>query len=841
MRKGHKILFITVLLLLMIVPSALAETNISVQTAVVEINIGVTFDRIGGATHNGTHTFVHVLNNNTIGVYDSTNNKIFESKANSTTYFYDGGIYYISDDDEIAEITPTRIVFYDTALNKLRTEEHNTHSYLTNYGIPKSIIKLNNKYYMTFGEFNSNNPSPYIREFTDSFSYTGKSFNTNLPTRKDCQTVVNPIDCAITLFYDDVEQLVYANSNYVGATSKLGVFSKTYNEAIDYTGYNYLGFPLSISGNPVNVLRNNQTHLFTTEYGNRFIFSHKINNPITIPNYFYFNGKYYSYTQCVDNNNVCANNTEFTLLYGGTTLGLSCPVDNISYCTLSCEDTQLYDSQGNIYYTQGSCVQDDSCTNECNINGLRECRGTNTYVQCGLEYQQNNCYTFSVPITCPSNEYCDQGYCIPFSATASNQTIQYPQWYLYPQTTDTTKTDYTINEVSDSIEVITTNSVHVQNFTIQTTLPVTSTTYFSANCDYDEEQIVNDTITTNNRVELEALGWSSSQGDFDILTINNDYVISFKLDSPYELTRVFTPQTSNTRVNTKFNFYDDDEKQIDLAVFLGDLTDNNGYIIFDRDAETQKTLRVYHSNSSFTKNDLILEDVSYNTYDDLENIELSFIIDYVGGFVQYEFTINRVSASTTYYSRPFSFEGNPLATHSITYNLENTTKPRGYVESVEVINIPSNSGYNTVTRGKPQGMCAYTTTGCRTARIYHSATTIPVFNDYEEQIICVQKLSALDIEQDFGTQLGENLTQREKWYVVIGSFVLIYLLFLGFVASSGEKENFPVAMTVATIINFALIIFFVTIQFIPAWFLVLMGLLSAGVVMIFIRKTVNPT
>lgn len=499
-------------------------------------------------------------------------------------------------------------------------------------------------------------------------------------------------------------------------------------------------------------------------------------------NYLYNNGNGLNYNQTIS-----ATSTNTTPI---------CINDN-TYCTnpyyvngnLSCyySDT-LHCSQGCSNQT-GTAICSNTVNNTCNIIGSKQCISSTIIGTCDV--QGDGSYGY-IPTTCQTGQYCQASgnFFATCNSVPQQGIINETTFNVIPYIASGNETFYDTQSNPNAIIVTTTNTAHEQDF--YTIADVSS--YTSRTCNYKEE--VKNTYTTPTQYVNDT--------NITLTTTNQDSYLNI----------VFIPQENNGN-----NTYISIKSQLGIT--------NTGYNITRN--VTAKSVCINQYNGS-----VIYCDYSTNTYDDLQDVNMTINYDFTSSTYSEKIIFDRASDNIIYTS-PKTFSGadnsnieiktDNMTINSYTYNTYTT--PNGY--------------YQTIPNDKTFIPCTYINTGCYIIRTYNDVYGYPSYLYTIDKQVCINKLGATTSDIAIGQQGQQSQGQRLWITLLIMAGIFVIFLIIGMTLN---------ATKIFTIVGIVVDVFILICASIPSFpfiggsvnpaYVVMMGIISVALaIFISIRPSQN--
>jgi hypothetical protein len=218
-------------------------------------------------------------------------------------------------------------------------------------------------------------------------------------------------------------------------------------------------------------------------------------------------------------------------------------------------------------------------------------------------------------------------------------------------------------------------------------------------------------------------------------------------------------------------------------------------------------------------------DYSTNTYDDLSNLNMTFIYDFVSSSYTMIILFDRETNNQVYVS-PQVFSGTDIS--SLQLNSSDLD-----VQSVWFNSFTQPNGYSLL---QPDDLsyapCLYDEVGCFNTRTYINNIGSPDYSIYKDYLVCVNTLSTTLPENDANRQDffgGDGLSSPMKILIVI---LAILFIMGGFIVIGFATPSEKISIIMGSLISVMVLILFTVIGWIPVWILVMMIILALALIII---------
>lgn len=522
-----------------------------------------------------------------------------------------------------------------------------------------------------------------------------------------------------------------------------------------------------------------------------------------ISDYFVFDSDYFSDVYCIDETKICNQTIFFD--DGAGTLEFWCSDDDWSRCDGVCQTLIATDDDVNVSYEYGSCLA-TGCTNECDFNYQTECTGIDSTRTCG-DYDSDPCLEWSPSTDCFPNQYCNAiGSCEEVNFTILGETYTQIDFYLNTQTTNNDYTT-TTQDTEERYHVKTEYSAFTQKFNVQTSDPSTDI-YTSKNCDYEE---------TNH--------YSGNGYDLNITGT---------------FTETFTSTTDNTNTEIIISLGDNET----LSLVYGEASYNYAELLFIRN-NTAKTLTVCRGDHISGCSNTLLTDTSTNSYDDLESITILTTLNQQTRSYDVYIGVTREDTTEYYQSIPHDYVDNSTSTYN-RFSIY-TTNNNSELISYEINRLPLLDSFkDTIKSDYDELLCTYAGQGCRTVRVYAQGTDIPLYNNYEDRVICIDTLGGVVGDNEVS---GNNLLDRLLGLSLGVRIAIVLMLMIGVIvfigtmkndADNSDKQMFSIIQVLLPI-GILIASAFIgndTTTIIPSYIVLIMAILTAFIVAVFFKNQI---
>lgn len=556
-----------------------------------------------------------------------------------------------------------------------------------------------------------------------------------------------------------------------------------------------------------------------------------------ISDYVYIEGEYYSSTQCMydeeNNQYFICDNTQFEVIDGE--INFYCQFDvnesesDLTRCNGQCNNAVNYDVINDVYYNYGECVESE-CDDDyrCLFDGYSTCDSQTSYKLCG-NFDNDACLEYSESNSCLPNQQCqvtgsyNYGTCETIDYTSYGETLNYPSFTLISNTASigVNENDTITLDTNNRIRATTPKSVYSQYFGLQTLLQEIDL-YVAKDCDYQEEVLSTDSFTN---IDICNNGWVCSginatiDGLSRYIELNNS-----------EIEYLFTESNLNPQINTNFDLLLTNNES-DVLINIGNNLGYETYLYLYRNL-TDKSLSVYEGNTSSNTTTLLFTDTTTNTYDDLDNIDLIITLNLQTNQYDYYFVITRDNTPRTYQVTPRQTYLNSI--DRIKYK---TSLGQLNINNISVYENDVLPYFNYVQKGVRQYSCTYTQTGCFTSRHYVIGNQVPVYNNYQDKIICVDSLNGVSVK---GTSVNNLSNELKNYPIGLKVFLLIFIeAVIGIIFFVvGDNEN-KVKHTIGFILMVATLLLFIIVGLMPVWLFVVLALFVVMYITRFFQKIFN--
>lgn len=604
----------------------------------------------------------------------------------------------------------------------------------------------------------------------------------------------------------------------------------SYNLAGDLIDtYNYT----MLDANDIMISNN---YMYIIDDNNNRLYEHTINETGVTGDYFPLEGNLYSYELCITNTKLCSNTSYITDILGNNYF-ICNDTNDITYCSGGCQNIE--NEQGII---EGVCTQ-YGCENECQINGFQTCMTSSTYSICG-QFDQDACLEYGSVLQCPANQFCSQdnlgGYCsdlepytdynqnsLLVSITHENNTgllnnkgttqivnnkvVDKVLQFISPFNYGLLKTVKTV-DVSTALNYMNVNFDTTVYNSIQG-----SQDFIGVDCDYEEIVLHSDDLS---HFDLDSYGWvyttaeikTDVEGYQYVKIKDNPATKNFNSGSNQKLELIVRPQPNENKVYP-IEFYSN-------TVLLNKLSIEN-----NKDTHTL-TIRDVTSNKIIAQSTSSAENFKHiylglNYIDDIKTvyIEVSIIRDVSGQIINENF-----------YSLPIA-TASTLQVNKATFL--NTGK-EFWVYQINGAHVDDYPIYKYDDNTQKSFTCSYNQVGCYDIKVYGNEQGIPTYHFSDDYRVCISKLGdqyffqtptvygddqVSTLEKIFGT----TWDSKTKLLVAISIVLVVFIAFLVL----GTMNGLPLVSIIGTVVAGLLLIYFAIEGYIPAWTIVLLGIIGA--------------
>lgn len=432
-----------------------------------------------------------------------------------------------------------------------------------------------------------------------------------------------------------------------------------------------------------------------------------------------------------------------------TSLGTQC-LNNVTYCDNLINSTGgLVCSVGQTHHCGGSlgCYQNNSVStcdntggnNTCNIIGLKTCTSTTSYSTCA-DFDSNGFYDLDTITICSAGYYCNGNtlYNATCTAVTSSGLSSNGAINVIPYSISSNDTAYSLDSNSRTLSVTTSNFIHNQRFYTSG-----SNSYIARDCQYNEVNIYTSTAVNT------------------IFNVSN---------TPFTQTI-----SSNSRVT--LNLLPSDLKYVNITV-KDQLGVSMGSYNIIRDI-SNKSVTISYPNGT-----IVYTDYSTNTFDDLTNLNITFIYDFQSSTYTTSFIFDRQNDNHVS-TQAQSYTGSSIA--SILINTSNTTINSLLEGEIFSTNIGFQALLSNDITFEP---CLYTQSGTYQVRTYNYVLGAPDYSNFVDYIINIKQLGASPSDVSNINNITSLTTTQKTIYaflIILGFILLIGILL--FVASKNSESG----------------------------------------------------
>lgn len=468
---------------------------------------------------------------------------------------------------------------------------------------------------------------------------------------------------------------------------------------------------------------------------------------------------------CLNNNTYCSNAIN-------TTGGVACSVANTQHCAHGCSMN-----------SSGTFCDNTGGNNTCNIIGQRQCTSTTSYYTCS-DFDSNGFYDTDNTTICPVGQYCQANgtYDASCQAVSSSGLSHNGAINVVPYSVSSNTTVYSLDQNKRVLAVTTSDFSHTQRFYTSG-----ASSYVARDCQYNEVNIYTSTAQT---VLLNATSYPFAQ------TINNNARVTLNI----------LPSNNNYVNVTVLD---------QLGVSMG------GYDII-RDV-ANKSVKIYYRNGT-----LLYTDFSQNTFDDLTNLNMTFIYDFQSQTYTTTFTFDR-NTDNRVSTQAQLFTGQSIS--SVLINTTNTT-----INSLlEGEIFSTNTGFQIlVSNDLTFEPCEYTQAGLYHVRTYSYVSGAPDYSNFVDYDINIKQLGASPSVIS-GANQDKGLSSVAKIWIslIVIIAIMVLLAVLGviltrhFPAGAGLTLVFSMFGGLVATIMLAVPVSAGGIGYLPSNIALLIGLLEA--------------
>lgn len=547
---------------------------------------------------------------------------------------------------------------------------------------------------------------------------------------------------------------------------------------------------------------------------------------------FTFDGDNYSAYLCVDENVLCSDSSYNYDSYSDV-LYINCPdpINDAVYCGGGCTNSLINNT------LTGAC-EFSPCVNECELIGLATCFTPNSFRSCG-NWDSDACLEYGIVEYCDSGDYCSATNLGDSCSNVSTTNTNYVQDSLTVQL-DLSSTTGTISEqgtspatYGDLTQIIqvwlvslfgSTETTNVEtvlsslntSFETEVYKTTTSQDFFAYDCDYSEEQVFTDTLTTVN-------GWT---GDYTH-NISGDYTL---INTTTQLNKTVS-QKDNSRFNTIISFED-------TGTYNVSLTNDNDYVTnleFDYNSVTHQLIVTETLNNQ----------IIYNytaTSNNIEYISLSLAqissIDNLNIKVSIFRSVGLSVITEDIYALPLL---NPTGSNAnkIVYTSSGERLEVIQLRQVSVSDYPI---YNLALEQQKTFECVFTESVCKNVVVYGNEYGLPTYYFSDVHKVCMNEdgelVSSTSIDTDSSVvenYFGKDWSDKEK---LLYSTLFILLIF-GFFVGAGLFLNDKTPIIIGGVVSGLLLVYAVLEGFIPAWIILIFIAIGSLIATAIVTKPFN--
>lgn len=512
---------------------------------------------------------------------------------------------------------------------------------------------------------------------------------------------------------------------------------------------------------------------------------------------------------CMDSHTYCSNPIYYTS-------GATCDNSDIQNCAQGCDDST------------GIAICTNTCTNNCTIIGSTSCYDSTSVAKCD-DWNSDGCFEYRPYLTCAVGQFClgsGNYFASCVNTTESGTHGVYGLSVIPYSTTESGNVTYLDNPTTRTISVSTSYLIHRQDFYTQ------GTNYISRTCDYSEPVII-------------------STGYALVTNYGNDSVQYLP-----------SATSSDTIIRLSFRPSNYSEGWIWITDTLGSV---NSKFYYQRNFSA-KRLTIYDSSLN-----IIYNDYSTNSYDDLESVDLEYSFQFITKTYTVKATFNRAIDNVRVIGAQ-TFLGTNIYKINVSQFIDNestvitqlaVSNPTPYTTftssgldttTIEIENPNCNCGVITCTEYRAiKGAqayfdlclinqtipvfklpCDYSTTGAHYVRTYGNDNGVPDFSTYSDYTVVVNGLGLTSGEVDNANPdnfvSGGGLADYMKWIIV----ALTILVITGaFIVIGYETESMKMSTIIGAVIDVFAILIYTLIGWISAWILVAIVIFSLAIVIIF--------
>lgn len=736
--------------------NTISETNIFIENGIKYIYLPSSFNNYVSITNNG----IFLLNSkNNLSIFNSNTNDYLLLPVSLNTGAYNQMLCSNYDASIIAFTNGT-----SSTLNIIRNFSISNNSLIeyhnNNIGVGGECVIYGDILYYTNTWLDQRFPYPINEGYSQLYiiNITNQSNTTSIKLFDfQYNEKTHKLKLNDDMLYIGCDKHIY----YFNTKNNMSNISNLYNYSI---GCNVTTPYLYTRSNPIVI------------FNDRSCFDVSIDNSAIaiIKN----NLMYYSTNNGINftNSNITASSVAITGSIGNTTTplcldnytlcnipqGIYCDVSNIQYCSNGCINTNM------VGIITGSC-NTTLCIDKCMIYGYKICSSITSFQNCG-NYDTDNCLEYSGDYGCLPSNICLDGNCINNTGTGfTNNSL----FTVTPYSISNNNTNY-INDISlRKLLVNSKNLIHIQSFSTNSNQNLS---YTSRTCDYTETNIYNQNLNID-----------TNGSSIIFTTLNKPTLININI-LPYDL------------INVTLYIKDSLGNIIDTAL----LTRNS----------TNKELCIYDNTS------LLYCDYSVNTYDDLQNVNITYNFEFQSHTFTKTFNIKRLQPYT-FSIQPQSFLNGDVSEVNIT--TDNTTYKSLNVNSY----TQPNSFYTTLKSNYNFLQCIYQDIKCYLVRTYNNGNGISDFSNYIDYTICLSSINNQNLP-DNDTDFFNNLPIQTKYWIMLISCLIIVIFMTIIMSIFGNGiAGLLVGLIMSMITSLTLTIIFNLSLLIPILYIIIGGAICA--------------